>query len=153
MSVTRNALFARSEQSGLVKFRRLLPLAGATVLGLTVSSAELMCRAISFSRIEARRDISPYYFMLPNSAFNNFSLKDRRNQTHFMWEGGNAHPAKATFNSTIETTIMIDKSKLALSRLFEAAQRFYEWRMESAQMRLAPTRCLDAAPIASRRMP
>ena len=47
---------------------------------------------------------------------------------------------------------MIDKSKLALTRVFEAAQRFYEWRMEMAQMRFAPTRRLDVPPVTPHRM-
>jgi len=41
---------------------------------------------------------------------------------------------------------MINKSKLALSHLLEMARRFYDGRMERAQMRLAPTRCPDVLP-------
>jgi len=41
---------------------------------------------------------------------------------------------------------MIDKSKLALSHLLDMARRFYDGRMERAQMRFAPTQCPDARP-------
>jgi|HubBroStandDraft_6_1064221.scaffolds.fasta_scaffold61982_1 hypothetical protein len=43
---------------------------------------------------------------------------------------------------------MINKSKLALLQLFEMARRFYDGRIESAQMRFAPTKCPDVLPPA-----
>jgi len=46
---------------------------------------------------------------------------------------------------------MFNKSKLALSVLFEMVERFYESRMERAQMRFAPTRCADVLPPAPMR--
>jgi hypothetical protein len=48
---------------------------------------------------------------------------------------------------------MIDKSKFALSLLFEMAQRFYHRRAERALMRFAPTRCSVVLPATPRGMP
>ncbi len=41
---------------------------------------------------------------------------------------------------------MVNKSKHAVSLLLEMARRFYDSRMERAQMRFAPTRCPDVLP-------
>lgn len=41
---------------------------------------------------------------------------------------------------------MVNKSTHAVSLLLEMARRFYDSRMERAQMRFAPTRCPDVLP-------
>jgi hypothetical protein len=94
--------------------------------------------AISFRADSIISRLFHDYFVALNRAFKNSPVKNRQHCAHFSRCGRRRHAALFCF--AVKRMNMIDKSKFALSLLFEMAQRFYHRRTERALMRFAPTR-------------